>query len=489
VRSLDPRRSRVILIGTSKYHDKKLPDLPEVSRNVSDLVAVLTDPLDGIVQESNCDVIADEGDIRLIGRKLRDSARQAEDLLLVYYSGHGLIGGRRHDLYLGLPDSEWAGPEFNSLEFEKLRSAVLDSTAATKIIILDCCFSGRAATEAMTGSGSAELSQIEVDGSYVLTSAHRDQLSLIIPGEEHTAFTGRLIQLLRNGVPDGPEVLTIDDLYRQLSSTMRAAGLSEPQRRATNTAGLLPIAKNHAFVASPPTNKTEDDHAGLGPPTDQIRGGRRWLVATPYTVALGAISIVALGAIIGVLLKFAIGTSNAATISQSHVVVAPSRIDTFSRAPSLEKSVSTKKLLTTVFRASNAQMTEGVSAVYQQDKGGTEEIFLFVGGLLSNTTPAESVASFMQDYHAAHIVSAGTLGGKAACAEVAQSGQTMTMCIWFDNDTFGELMSPTMSVSKMTGVLLEVRPQLELPVTTRTHALYVPHGGTGSTADRLARWV
>jgi hypothetical protein len=488
VRSLDPRRSRVILIGTSKYHDKKLPDLPEVSRNVSDLAAVLTDPLDGIVQESNCDVIADEGDIRLIGRKLRDSARQAEDLLLVYYSGHGLIGGRRHDLYLGLPDSEWAGPEFNSLEFEKLRSAVLDSTAATKIIVLDCCFSGRAATEAMTGSGSGELGQIEVDGSYVLTSAHRDQLSLIVPGEEHTAFTGRLIQLLRDGVPGGPEVLTIDDLYRQLSSTMRAAGLSEPQRRATNTAGMLPIAKNHAFVASPPADKTEADHAGLGRPTDQVRGRRRWLVATPYTVALGAISTVALGAIIGGLLKFAMGTSSAATISQSHVVVAPSRIDTFNRTPSLEKSVSTQKLLTTVFRASNTQMTEGVSAVYQQDKDGGE-IFLFVGGLLSNTTPAGSVASFMQDYHAARVVSAGTLGGKAACVSVVQSGQTATMCVWFDNDTFGELVSPTMSVSKMAGVLLEVRPQLELPVTTRTQALYVPLGSTGSTADRLARWV
>jgi hypothetical protein len=68
----------------------------------------------------------------------------------VYFVGHGLVAGRRHDLYLGLPDSEWAEPEFNSLEYDKLRSAVLDSAAATKIIILDCCFSGRVVSEAMT---------------------------------------------------------------------------------------------------------------------------------------------------------------------------------------------------------------------------------------------------------------------------------------------------------------------------------------------------
>ena len=78
---------------------------------------------------------------------LRSAASQAEDLLLVYFVGHGLVAPR-HDLYLGLPDSDLAEPEFNSLEYDKLRSAVLDSAAATKIIILDCCFSGRVVSEA-----------------------------------------------------------------------------------------------------------------------------------------------------------------------------------------------------------------------------------------------------------------------------------------------------------------------------------------------------
>ena len=50
----------------------------------------------------------------------------------MYFAGHGLVGGRRHDLYLALPDSEWVEPEFNSLEYDRLRSAVLDSPAATK---------------------------------------------------------------------------------------------------------------------------------------------------------------------------------------------------------------------------------------------------------------------------------------------------------------------------------------------------------------------
>ena len=244
----DPLRSRAVLIGASQYDDEKLPDLPVVARTVSDMAVALSDPAYGAVSEGSCTVLIDEGDIRLIGRLLRSAARQAEDLLLVFYSGHGLVSGKRHELYLALPESEWAEAEFNSLEYGKLRDAVLDSPAATKVIILDCCFSGRVVTDTMADPVTEVLGQIEVDGTYVLASAQRDQVALIVPGEEYTAFTGRFLRLLRDGVADGPELLTIDDLYQRLLVTMKAEGLPQPQRRATRTAGLLALARNRAFV-------------------------------------------------------------------------------------------------------------------------------------------------------------------------------------------------------------------------------------------------
>ena len=169
---------------------------------------------------------------------------------MVYFVGHGLVSGRRHELYLGLPDSEWSEPEFNSLEYDKLRSAVLDSAAATKIIVLDCCFSGRVVSEVMADPVTEMVGQIEVEGTYVLASAERDQVALILPGEDHTAFTGRFLHILRNGVPGGPEFLTVDYLYQQLVMRMRAEGLSQPQKRGTSTADLLALAGNRAFAAA-----------------------------------------------------------------------------------------------------------------------------------------------------------------------------------------------------------------------------------------------
>ena len=279
----DPQRSQVVLLGTSSYEDGRLPDLPAVGRSIGDLAAALTDPVYGLVPEYHCTVLADEGDIRLLGRRLRQAARQAEDLLLVYYAGHGLVGGRRHELYLALPDSEWIEPEFNSLEYDKLRSAVLDSPAATKVIILDCCFSGRVVTDTMADAASEVIGQIEVDGTCVLASAQRDEVALVIPGEDHTAFTGRLLRLLHEGIPGGPELLTVDDLYWQLVARMQAEGLPHPQRRGTDLTGSLALARNRAYTATQPfspelPNITVDQAIaeldamiGLGPVKNEIR--------------------------------------------------------------------------------------------------------------------------------------------------------------------------------------------------------------------------
>ena len=258
----DRQRSYAVLIGSGKYADDKLPNLPAVRRTLADLAAALTDPIYGAVPKDHCTVLENQGDIRLIGRNLRSAATRAEDLLLVYFVGHGLVDGRRHQLYLGLPDSEWAEPEFNSLEYDKLRTSVLDSPAATKIIILDCCFLGRVVSEAMADPVTEMVGQMEVDGTYVLASAERDQVALVLPGEDHTAFTGRLLQLLRNGVPGGPELLTVDYLYRQLAIKMKAEGLSQPQKRGTATADSLALAENRAFVPAPPQFAVDNSFVG-----------------------------------------------------------------------------------------------------------------------------------------------------------------------------------------------------------------------------------
>ncbi|MEU4541494.1 caspase family protein [Streptosporangium sp. NPDC023825] len=266
-------RSRAVLIGTSQYVDGKLTQLPAVRQNLHDLTAVLTDPVYGIFSPEHCLTLADEGDVRRLGSQLREAASEAEDLLFVYYAGHGLVGSRRHELYLALPDSEWDAPEFNSLEYDKLRGAILDSPARNRVVILDCCFSGRAIGDLMADPSTAVLGQLDVNGSYILTSAQGNEVALKLPGEKHTAFSGRLIKLLREGVSNGPELLTIDFLYQRLRLTMQAEKLSVPSRRAIQSAGLIALAPNRAASQQPDTAR---------PPEPVRTTGLRWDVGRSH---------------------------------------------------------------------------------------------------------------------------------------------------------------------------------------------------------------
>ncbi len=66
------------------------------------------------------------------------------------------------------------------------------------------------------------------------------------------------------------------------------------------------------------------------------------------------------------------------------------------------------------------------------------QMFMFVGGKLAGADPGASITNFEQTYPGSAAVSPGPLGGQAACTETHLNGQSASMCVWFDNDTFGD---------------------------------------------------
>ena len=85
---------------------------------------------------------------------------------------------------------------------------VADSRATKKVVILDCCFSGRALAD-QAGDEESFLGQVGIEGTYLLTATAANAVALAPPGERYTAFTGALLGLLNRAIPDGPELLTL----------------------------------------------------------------------------------------------------------------------------------------------------------------------------------------------------------------------------------------------------------------------------------------
>jgi DivIVA domain-containing protein len=257
VRLPDGATSRALLIGTADY--THLPKVPASLKNVLALQGALSRHAG--IPEEHSRILLDAPDLPAVGRAVDAAAAEADDLLLVYYSGHGLIGPD-DKLHLTLPQTSDALLPWSGVPFEFLHHALRNAPASTRVLILDCCYSGRAA-ETLGTEEQAVLGQIRVGGTFTLTSSPANSVSYAPKGSTHTAFTGALLGLLESGSADAGELLTLHDLYLGLVRTAREHGLPLPQKLGTHTADTLSLARNR--YRGRPESQVEDLASGIVP--------------------------------------------------------------------------------------------------------------------------------------------------------------------------------------------------------------------------------
>ncbi|MDX3101857.1 caspase, EACC1-associated type [Nonomuraea angiospora] len=240
----DPLRSEAVLVGCGDYHSDELASIPAIGNNLRDLSQVLHE-LGGF---ANPQVLLDPDQARDVTSTLREAVDRAEDVLLVYYAGHGLVD-ESGELHLGLMSTEPRDMTVSALPYAVLRRILTESRARTRVLILDCCFSGRA-TGFLSSAVPDLAAMSEVSGTFVLSSASRNGLALARPDEPYTAFTGELIRLLSQGIPGPEPVLTLYAIASALRSTLSTLGYPTPQVNTRDTAGDLGLVRNQAYDPS-----------------------------------------------------------------------------------------------------------------------------------------------------------------------------------------------------------------------------------------------
>jgi hypothetical protein len=84
-----------------------------------------------------------------------------------------------------------------------------------------------------------------IEGTYLIAAAGETQVA--VSGDENgfTVFTGELVRLIRDGVPDNArEFIDLDTVFTHLRSSLRAKARPLPHRRVRNSLGGLTLAKN-----------------------------------------------------------------------------------------------------------------------------------------------------------------------------------------------------------------------------------------------------
>ncbi|MGK5738132.1 caspase, EACC1-associated type [Micromonospora sp. URMC 103] len=241
--------SRAILIAVSRYEDDAFRDVPAAETSLQRVLSVLTDSLLCGWPEDRVEVILNPPEPTKLAQRLRRLAEETYGTLLVYFVGHGVLT-EIGELCLVLGSTEASDPDLTGLEFERLRRALIASPAQTKIVILDCCYSGRV-IQGLSRASEQELADAtQIAGAYTLTAA--DQAAHVPPREEQdqglcTSFTDSLVGAIRDGVQNSSPVLTLGVLYPEVKKRLRARGLPIPNHRGTDTAYLFPFAWNASY--------------------------------------------------------------------------------------------------------------------------------------------------------------------------------------------------------------------------------------------------
>jgi hypothetical protein len=276
---MHPTNSRVLIVGASKFpSDPGLDDLPSVPPGVKELRSLLIKPDVGGLAESACRLALDPRTPDEVDAALWNCAEEAKHTLLVYYSGHGVPHPHDGSLHLAVGVTKRLRLHATAWPIEWIRRALIESEAETKVVILDCCFSGRAI---QTMGADSIAAQGAAGGSIVIAAAPATRLAAAPAGESFTAFTGALLAILRDGVPDGPPMLDLDTVFRSVRAALTGRGLPPPQVQRTNDAATLALGRNRA-VKSPEQLRIEWEEtlkalreAGIefGLPEGGIEGG------------------------------------------------------------------------------------------------------------------------------------------------------------------------------------------------------------------------
>ncbi|MET0426598.1 MAG: caspase family protein, partial [Actinoplanes sp.] len=265
---------RVVLIGTGRHlAGSRLPPVPAVPETIRALREVFVESCR--VRPGNVTEVVDPPRPESLLDAVIAAADEATDVLIVYYVGHG-VQSASSELHLATQATVDLTKKaaYQALPFSELHQVLAHCAARVVILVLDCCFSGRADNPVPSGA--------------LLASADRDGQALAVTGEPHTAFSGSLITALRDGIPTAPRDLRLHHVFDHVQRDMRRRGRPTPVLRIGNNADDLVLAGNAAYqpVEDGPPDEPPDPgscpYRGLEPYTvedEAVFAGRTGLVS------------------------------------------------------------------------------------------------------------------------------------------------------------------------------------------------------------------
>lgn len=197
-----------LLIGISSYGEG-LQALPSALLDVEAMREALVDPELGDIPPDQLQVLTNP-DRTTMEKAIETffANKSADDLLLFYFSGHGMRDKDDHQLLLSCRESQYIfdrgisyHPVATTLPASTVKRYMDNSLSQCQIVILDCCFSGAFANGMTIGKGIEEA--FGGIGRAVLTSSEAIETSRAsATGDNLSVYTRFLVEGIQTGAAD-----------------------------------------------------------------------------------------------------------------------------------------------------------------------------------------------------------------------------------------------------------------------------------------------
>jgi hypothetical protein len=226
-----------LLVGTSEYDDTRISRLETPEPDVNMLARLLEDPKIGGFQVKLLLNQAFPQILRELVSFLKN--RNKDDLLLVYFSGHGIVDetGR---LFLAAKDTDKDLLSATSLSSVQLKDEMDRSRSKRQLLILDCCHSG-AFQRGSKGDAPALTQDTFLGyGRAVFTASDSVQYAFegnqVMDGSQLSLFTHFLAEGLETGEADagGDGLVELDEWFDYAYRRVRDVTDKQTPRKFVN---------------------------------------------------------------------------------------------------------------------------------------------------------------------------------------------------------------------------------------------------------------
>ncbi|MGH1393565.1 MAG: caspase, EACC1-associated type [Trichormus sp.] len=218
-----------LLIGISEYEPGLAP-LPNAVNDVEAMGRVLLNPNMGGFAEEYVTVLKNPPRQEMERAIYQLYAnRQKDDLLLFYFSGHG-VTVENGEFYFSTRQTEKQNNKllpFTAVAGKNVHEWMNQSKSKRQVVILDCCFSG-AFAKGLTAkdSGTINLEQhLGGEGRAILTASTSTQYAFNSDDLELSIYTHYLVEGIEKGAADkdGDGLIAVDELHNYVKSKVQEA--------------------------------------------------------------------------------------------------------------------------------------------------------------------------------------------------------------------------------------------------------------------------